>query len=563
MDAGTMKKHGMKLLLLAGIVLFHVSAISQNNPCKISFDATVNLINGHTNGATVKPGDTICLTAGTRNFLLISYIHGTHEAPVTIINQGGQVTILNSPNYAIKFDSCSHIRFTGSGDPLIPYGFKTVNAPGTGVSIDGMTTDIELDRLEVSYTAYAGIIAKTEPDCAFKSTRDKFTLRNLSIHNCYVHHTGNEGFYIGSSKFKNGQTLTCNGRDTVVFPHLLKGVQIFNNLVEFSGWDGIQVSSADSGCFIHDNTVLYDSEGEVLYQMSGIILGGGTQAECFNNTIRDGKGDGIDVVSQGTQNIYNNLICNPGRTYKPDQNVTPYLKHGIYIGTDYTAPTNTYLLLNNTILSPKSYCVQFADGQSTGNVIANNILVNPGSYSMIGDIAYLHFTSSMDVRITNNIKTLNINDLDFKDPAKGDFDLKKSSPAVNTGTVIEGFPVNFDLLNRIRPFAHFYDIGAYECQDSALLTIEERKLPGVIINSITPNPIRDHFFLDYHLVKETTLEIALFDIRGKKLLEIFHDKQRPGDYHLKVDCDSLQPGCYLLSFKTGNSGLIKKIIQTQ
>lgn len=129
--------------------------------------------------------------------------------------------------------------------------------------------------------------------------------------------------------------------------------------------------------------------------------------------------------------------------------------------------------------------------------------------------------------------------------------------------VIDGFPVNFDLLNRPRPFALHYDIGAFECQDSSLLAIEDRTLPGVILKPVTPNPIRDYFILDYQLVKETTVEIALFDIRGLKLREILHDKQRPGDYLLKVDCDSLQPGCYLLYFKTGNSGLIEKIIQTQ
>ena len=67
----------------------------------------------------------------------------------------------------------------------------------------------------------SGIYGKDDPDCTFKSTRDKFTQYNTIIHDCFITNTGDEGMYIGSS-FYSGETLTCNGKDTLIFPHLLR-----------------------------------------------------------------------------------------------------------------------------------------------------------------------------------------------------------------------------------------------------------------------------------------------------------------------------------------------------
>ncbi len=51
-----------------------------------------------------------------------------------------------------------------------------------------------------------------------------------------------------------GQTVYhCN--DTVVLPHILKGVKVYNNVLENTGWDAIQVSSATSDCEIYNNLI--------------------------------------------------------------------------------------------------------------------------------------------------------------------------------------------------------------------------------------------------------------------------------------------------------------------
>ncbi|MEI7981938.1 MAG: T9SS type A sorting domain-containing protein [Bacteroidota bacterium] len=548
------------MLVITGYIFF-TPVIAQKTHCKFSVAPSVSLVNGHTNGSMVRPGDTICLQAGQKSFLLLSYLHGTKNSPIVIINSEGQVLITNSPNYGIKFDSCSYIKLSGKGSANPEFGIKVEVVPGSGLSVDGLSTNIEIEGVEIGYTGFSGLVAKTDPDCSFTSTRDKFILRDLKIHDNFIHHTNNEGLYIGSSKYKNGQTLNCNGRDTILFPHLLKGVRVYNNRLEFTGWDGIQVSSADSACFIHDNLVLFDSEGEQEYQMSGIIIGGGTNAECYNNIIKDGKGDGIEIVSLGLQKVYNNLIVNPGRTYKINQNYTPYLKHGIYVGPDYQSPSNSYLLVNNTIISPKSFGIKFVDAISTNNLIANTIIINPGSYPMIGEDAYINLISSaIDIKILNNIKNRDFATIDFVDPGEDNFDLKASSPAVNKGLLIDGFLLNFDILSRLRPFASVFDIGAYECQDSSLLDIDEFRGADLIIGNLFPNPFNEKTYLNYSLRKQSFTEIGIFNPQGEKVMEIFHSVQPAGKYNFTIEKGYLRAGLYILSLKTGDVTLIIKLI---
>jgi len=551
----------MKLfLLIFALLTFAISSQAQYTDCKLLVDPEITLINGRNNASMVKPGDTICLKQGVKSFLLLSFLHGSKEEPIVIQNVDGLVFITGGPNYGVKFDSCSFVKFSGSGISTLKYGIIIDKFTGAGMSVDGLSTDIEIEAIEISNVGLAGIFAKTEPNCLFNSTRDKYTMRNLRIHDCHIRATGMEGMYIGSSKY-SGQVINCNGKDTTVLPHLIKGVSIYRNLVQETGWDGIQVSSADSGCVIYENDILNDSKLAETYQMSGILVGGGTAAQVYNNYISDGYGDGIDVASMGTQYIFNNLIINPGRSYKPDQNYSPYLKHGIYIGPDYTATANSYKILFNTIVSPKSFGVRFTDNLSTQNIIANNIVVDPGSYPTAGESSYFNFTStSVDVTLFNNITNRDINYLNFTNPGEGKYDLQASSPAVNTGVPVAGFDLFFDYMNRIRPFAKYYDIGAFECQDSSLLGLPKAANPAQPHLVIFPNPSYGHFKIAYTLSYPSDITIWLNDIQGRIIMKRIIADQHPGEHNINMQIESLQAGFYSLIFQTNQSTTTRKLI---
>ena len=358
-------------------LLFFLLLFSERGLAKqFIFGPDKTVIDGRSNASAVKPGDTIYLSGSPRQFVILRSLHGTPENPILIQNMGGQVIFSGNSGYGIKFDTCSWISLVGKGTGTA-YGF-VVNTTNAGVIIGGLSTCIEVAGIEIYNTTWTGIVAKTDPDCSFKSTRDKYTMRNISIHDNYIHNTANEGMYIGHTYY-GGYIINCNGKDTLVYPHLIRGLRVYGNKVESSGWDGIQVSSADSACFINNNFVYHDSQAEVSDQMSGVLLGGGSSCNCFSNFIKDGKGDGIDELGLGGNYVYNNLIVNPGQSMSGSGQ-----KHGIFVGTQTPSAGTGFHLIFNSIINARSYGIEFLNTTGVNNKAISNIIVSPnGTYIKI------------------------------------------------------------------------------------------------------------------------------------------------------------------------------------
>ena len=160
-----------------------------------------------TDGAAlgIQPGDVICLQAGTSyGNLKFTNLQGTADNPIIIRNCGGQVTINTAATFVLKTENSRHFRITGSGDANYEYGIVLRGAVSLGLTLDALSTDFEVDHLEVSNVGFAGIMAKTDPSCGKPYDRSKFTMRNINIHHNYVHDTGGEGLYVGNSFYANG-----------------------------------------------------------------------------------------------------------------------------------------------------------------------------------------------------------------------------------------------------------------------------------------------------------------------------------------------------------------------
>lgn len=182
-------------------------------------DSTVQLIDGRSpRFSQVKPGDTIFLPAGNRDKLLIRNLSGSSALPVVIMNTGGTVHINTTHYYGLSISACRYLRISGQGGAPDFHGFQINRVTnGAGIGISAMSSDIEIDHLLIENCFTAGIYAKTDPDCSFLATREKFTQFNTRIHDNSISHVGNEGMYIGSS-FYSGVLLNCNGKDSLVFP---------------------------------------------------------------------------------------------------------------------------------------------------------------------------------------------------------------------------------------------------------------------------------------------------------------------------------------------------------
>ncbi|ELR72729.1 hypothetical protein C900_01108 [Fulvivirga imtechensis AK7] len=386
------------------------------------------------------PGSVIGIKGANRGPVTIRNFHGTADQPYIIINCDGKVSVSGDVP-GIKLHKSSFIRLTGTGS-ADDYGIKVHNTKPFGVVAELGTTDFEIDHIEITATKGPGISARTRPACDGSTNRGTFVQRNTVIHHNYIHDTGGEGMYVGGSNWHKSFPPLNQCPDLVLYEPELEGVFIYNNLVENTGQDGIQVGGAVGGTEIYNNEIRnYGLKGIEIHQ-AGIQINPGTTGKIYSNLIKGGTGKGI-FLNGFDNSVYNNLIvdCN---------------KDAIHIGDRDPLPNQSYRIVNNTMSNISGYGVITNSSKSVDNVYHNNVLVNVG-----GEIFKFH--KDMDFDVDNNYETSNINELSFKDPASLDYSLLDDSPLIDTGTDNDMEIIGDYMLNT-REVGARIDIGAYEYQ---------------------------------------------------------------------------------------------------
>ncbi len=507
----------------------------------------------------IKPGDTLYFSSGDRRYLNISNFHGTSDTPIVMINKGGEVIIDTDNYYGISIQNCRYIKFTGTGFPGQFYGFKIKGVSnGAGMGIGYLSSDIEVDHISIENTLIGGLYAKTDPDCSTNSVRGSFTQYNTVIHDNYIAYTGNEGIYVGSTKYF-GQTVKCNGKDTLLMPSLLDGVKIYNNTVKYTGWDGIQVSSASKSCQIYDNTILFDSQEKLETQMSGIIIGGGTKCDCYNNFISQGNGDGIECLGLGGTRIFNNIIVEAGIDYFP--NDPTKMKHGIYVSDLSVEKDSSFYILHNDIIHPKSDGIRFSSTKSKGNYISANAIINPGNYdyyengntSFKGKDAYIMFqTQGIGTTLSSNYLARNASSAGFlsqKMQLPADFNLVTGSPLIDVVDYNSKSNISFDFLNHPRPHGLKSDIGAFE-YDGVTSTIPIK--PDTLIKQswLIQNPVSDILYVCIPYESENDLVLEIYNLQGAIEAKIDQSRIEFGLRLFEINVGKLAGGVYIYLIRT-------------
>src|ERR1035437_2377732 len=251
----------MIILLFTFLLLNNVG--SAQNAVRLTVLPPTTNIRTTIDGTTIKgliPGDTILFEHGAYYQIVIKNIAGAKSKPIVVLNKSGQVVIANNPDFGLKIGGCSYLKLTGKGYNSYYYGWLIKDiitagvSGGNGLSIDDLSTNIEVENVEIKNVSFVGIFAKTDPSCAFIEQLKTFSMKDVFIHDCYLHKIGHEGMYLGSSKYKDGYSVTCNNITSTVYPHLLKNLKVYNNIVDSTGWDGIQISCADT-CKVYNNRV--------------------------------------------------------------------------------------------------------------------------------------------------------------------------------------------------------------------------------------------------------------------------------------------------------------------
>jgi hypothetical protein len=358
--------------------------------------------------------------------------------------------------------------------------------------------------------------------------------------------------YIGNTKYF-GMLVQCNGKDTLLMPPLLKGVRIYNNILNYIEWDGIQVSSASEDCEIFDNTIIDDSQDGIVTQMSGILIGGGSDCDCYNNYIKNGKGSGIELHGIGNSRIFNNVIENAGKTFKPDD--LQAMKYGIYVTDVSTIPDASYFILFNDIINPKSDGIRFTSLLSRNNLIASNVIINPGNFDFYENG---HFTfkgkdsyvmvpdSNAEILITNNYFARNSDQARFY---SSNYTLQPGSPLIDAG-YIENKGIGFDFYRHPRLFGNGYDIGAFEF-NPAFLSAAEMKARQESRPMVQPNPVKNRFRITYSADAGSKVVLWLLDLQGKPLARYTSSMKETGVTVSELDVQSLPDGYFLYYLRIG------------
>jgi hypothetical protein len=420
---------------------------TSNCGCTYTVPSNKNLIDGRVLG--IKPGAVICLIASNSyKNLNFQNIIGTASAPITIKNCGGSVLLkATGMTYGVKFGNSKYFRFTGGSTKGV-YGIK-IQSGHLNMSLEALTTDFEVDHIEGTSAGFAGIMAKTDPTCDAATNRGNFTMRNASIHDNYIHDCAGEGLYIGNSFYKVGMSTSCGKK----LPHEIHNLKVFNNRIKNSGWEGIQIGCATVGAEVYDNTVEYYGKKNAAAQNNGVQLGEGTGGKFYGNFIKSGPGNGLIILGLADNVVHNNVIVSAGA-------------HAIFCD-DRVSTGSGFKFVNNTLINPKQDGIRIY-AEYLKNVVINNIIVNPGSYSTYkyprtGNDAYVYkISSKVNLELSNNYFTRSISALKFAAYTSDNYKLTSSSPAVNKGKSISTYAIPKDFYNDLRLQLGSYDIGASE-----------------------------------------------------------------------------------------------------
>lgn len=437
-----MKRSPYLLALLLGPLIS--TAVRAQCACDHTIEVGTDVVDG---GADlgVGPGDVVCVSGGDRPFLRLSNFVGTAAEPIVIQNCGGAVNIDNDDRgYGLTVDASSFFRITGTGDESVELGFRVRAAArmpwrASGVAVGGLSTDYELDHFEIYDTGFAGFTLKTDPSCE-RGSLDSFVQKNTRVHDNYIHDTGGEGIYFGSTGYPT-RTYNCDGSDVELAPHTHEGVWIHDNRIEDTGWDGMQVGVSPKDCFVYRNRISRVGLEMVQYQMQGIQVGGASECEVFDNFVAHGPASGIIVLDGANSRVFNNVIYD--------------VEQGIYFNDRGTQAVSgaSYLIAHNTVVGVQTRGIGMFGSLSSDNQVLNNLVVAAGESAFsIGN--------EVDVTQAGNIELSAVADALFSSDATEDFSLQEGSPAVDAGVSIEGLALEHDHVGAERDDQP--DVGAFE-----------------------------------------------------------------------------------------------------
>jgi predicted outer membrane repeat protein len=148
----------------------------------------------------------------------------------------------------------------------------------------------------------------------------------------------------------------------------------------------------------------------------------------------------------------------------------------------------------------------------------------------------------------------------FADAVSGDLRLGSGSPAIDAGypdTDLTLFLMNddelpVDLDGNSRVFNGRIDLGAYEYNEPSTNVEEIAALPTTVeLHQNYPNPFNPATMIIYALPEQTRVELAVFDMLGRRIAVLVDDHQPAGLHEVQFTAGDISSGIYLYRLRAG------------
>lgn len=249
----------------------------------------------------IKPGDVVVLRGAYQYFNLWN-LKGSAAAPILIVPDC-QVQIGGNKSYAFNMRESEHFWIDGQNKIIIDGGALGFDSVGMALNRCRNFTLSEVESRNVS----VGVMIKTTPKGDDpNSYGDAWAYDDITIRGMHIHDVRGEGMYIGHSN-SGPEKIVVDGKEKEVYAFRMRNLVITNNVIQRTGWDGLQVTCGD-GVLLQGNQISdYGLAGQ-RFQNFG-ILAAGRNLRILDNDINRGTGTGITCSGNDALEIRRNKIA--------------------------------------------------------------------------------------------------------------------------------------------------------------------------------------------------------------------------------------------------------------
>lgn len=115
----------------------------------------------------------------------------------------------------------------------------------------------------------------------------------------------------------------------------------------------------------------------------------------------------------------------------------------------------------------------------------------------------------------------------------------------------------YDITGHMRPFAEYFDIGAYEYDSTQVGIVHPvGSVPGLTVVNY-PSPFVNATYFEYTLSNETYIKLTVYNQAGQEIAVLFDGKQNAGWQQISWNAEKLQSGIYFYRMTTSGNQVIK------